>query len=122
MPKYAIDHVFDEVAHRAERLLARGFHFKLSRRRMDDLWLVQQIARDIEKGLNVSDLIRRLLIDYYRAREGAGGVLAPSSIGLPAPMANNGNGHGMPNAKPEEEREDPDDELVKRMTGMDFEF
>jgi hypothetical protein len=122
MPKHAIDHVFDEVAHRAERLLARGFHFKLSRRRMDDLWLVRQIAQDIETGLNVSDLIRRLLIDYYRAREGAGGVLAPSSIGLPVLMANNDNGHSASNADPEEDREDPNDELVQRMTGINFEF
>lgn len=122
MPKKGFDHVFDEVAHRAERLLARGFHFKLSRRRMDDLWLVQQIARDIEEGLNVSDLIRRLLIDYYRAREGAGRLLAPSSIALPASVGNNGNGHTASNVEPGEERENPDDELVQRMMGIDFEF
>ena len=120
MPKHAFDPVLDEVNHRAERLLTRGFHFKLSRRRMDDLWLVKQIAQDIATGLNVSDLIRRLLIDYYRAREGSGGLLAPSSLALPAPQ--NGNGHSTVNSEPGEEREDPDDALVQRMMGMNFEF
>ena len=110
------------IAERVQRIFSRGFHFKLIRSNPRDAWLVERMAADLVTGdVNISELIRCLLFDYYRQREATGstlpalmapGYLIPSQLSQP---------RALPEPKPvEEEFERFDDPLVMSFLNPGF--
>ena len=102
---------------RMERLFARGFHFKLNQRKPADRELAQHMAETLESGDDIlSELVRNALLTYYRSRAQGINLASLTSSWPQLGMGdNNGSHHAVA-----EDREDPEDELVRRMAGASF--
>jgi hypothetical protein len=98
-------------------LARENFIFRFSARKPRDVQLAAWIAEDIDTGqVNVSEVIKDLLYAWYARRHEIGILPLPGVVGyLPA---NGGDGAGVMGDV--EGREDPDDDLVRRMVGIDF--
>ncbi len=91
----------------------RRFSFRLSGRDPDDRRLSQLMASDIESGgVNLSIVVRQLLLRWYERREATGdmSISSASSVLL--------RGDGFDHQDVVEGREDPNDELVQRLLGI----
>lgn len=96
----------------------KKFGFRLLQRDPEDVLLSQLMAADLAEGrVNLSTVIKRLLLDWYRQRLANGGLDGPlvDFTALQKPVA------GVQITDPVAElAEDPDDPLVRNMVGIDF--
>ena len=93
------------------RGLAR-FAFRFSERKPRDIALSQWIAEDIDRGeVNVSEVVKDLLYEWYLRRREVGDLLPRQVAGQVVGSGPNGG----------ERLEDPNDPLVRRMAGISFE-
>jgi len=103
--------------------LPKGFYLRLSATDPRDIQLARWIKADTShRAVNISAVIKQLLYAWYELRWRLGTIPAPT-------MAHIGEGAVLPGPAPyralpsraEEEREDANDPLIRRMLSMSFE-
>lgn len=93
------------------------FAIRLSSRNPEEIILSQLMADDLaDRSVNLSAVIKGLLLSWYKERMATGELPPPQFNTMrlePLTMPSNGS-------PARETREDPQDELVRRMAGASF--